>query len=161
MTIHSGEPGELSEPSIANMSQTNSSPAHLSQAPGANYPSVESRVREYLANERTYLAWMRSAISLLGFGIIIVRIRAFQPPLATGPGTTWQLGLIFSIVGLITVFLSTHHYFAIRQEIADDNYEPTGRWMILFSIIVTLLGAGIIYYVFTYSPYSLGSAIAE
>lgn len=117
-----------------------------------NQPPGESRVREYLANERTYLAWMRTAISLLGFSVIIIRIRAFQPPLAPGPGTTWQLGLIFSIVGLITVFLSTQHYLAIRREISEETYEPTGQWVILFSIAVTLLGTGVLYYVFTYAP---------
>ena len=34
-----------------------------------------SRVRDHLANERTYLAWMRSAIALMGFGVVIVRLR--------------------------------------------------------------------------------------
>jgi len=120
---------------------------------------TESRVREYLANERTYLAWMRTAISLIGFGVVIVRIRAFQPPLAPGPGTTWQLGLIFAIVGLVTVFLSTQHYFAVRYDIANDTYQPGGRWVILFSIAATLMGAGIVYYVFTYAPMSIATPV--
>ncbi|CBN54906.1 MULTISPECIES: YidH family protein [Kamptonema] len=34
-----------------------------------------SRVRDHLANERTYLAWMRTAIALMGFGVAIVRLR--------------------------------------------------------------------------------------
>lgn len=113
---------------------------------------AESRTREYLANERTYLAWMRTATSLMAFGVIIVQIRAFRPPLAAGPGTTWQLGLIFSLVGLVTVFLATQQYFAIRYDIADDSYEPTGRWVILFTIAVTLLGTGVLYYAFSYAP---------
>lgn len=41
-----------------------------------------NRIRDHLANERTYLAWMRSGISLLGFGVLIVRIRVLRPPLA-------------------------------------------------------------------------------
>ena len=44
-----------------------------------------NRIRDHLANERTYLAWMRSAISLLGFGVLIVRIRILTPPLAPRP----------------------------------------------------------------------------
>ncbi len=55
-----------------------------------------SRVRDHLANERTYLAWMRSAIALMGFGVVIVRLRHFQPPLLPHPGTGWKLGLLFS-----------------------------------------------------------------
>ncbi|NJL80098.1 MAG: DUF202 domain-containing protein [Richelia sp. SM2_1_7] len=32
----------------------------------------ESRLREHLANERTFLAWLRTSISLIGFGLAIV-----------------------------------------------------------------------------------------
>ncbi|BAU65572.1 hypothetical protein STA3757_29600 [Stanieria sp. NIES-3757] len=108
-----------------------------------------SRVRDHLANERTYLAWMRTAISLMGFGVVIVRLRFFKPPITTTPGNGWKLGLIFSLVGLVTVLLSTHHYFAVRHDIDEDTYEPPDRWVLLFSLAVVLMGAGIIYYVFT------------
>lgn len=108
-----------------------------------------SRVRDHLANERTYLAWMRTAISLMGFGVVIARLRFFKPPITTTPGNGWKLGLIFSLVGLITVLLSTHHYFAVRHDIDEDTYEPPDRWVLLFTLGVLLLGAGIIYYVFT------------
>ncbi|MEP0790783.1 MULTISPECIES: YidH family protein [Cyanophyceae] len=108
-----------------------------------------SRVRDHLANERTYLAWMRTAIALMGFGVVIVRLRYFQPPQIPHLGTGWKLGLIFSLVGLMTVLLSTWHYFTIRDAIDDDTYEPTGRWVVVFSLAITLLGAGVIYFVFT------------
>lgn len=108
-----------------------------------------SRVRDHLANERTYLAWMRTAIALMGFGVVIVRLRYLQPPQIPHLGTGWKLGLIFSLVGLVTVLLSTWHYFTIRDAIDDDTYEPTDRWVVVFSLAITLLGAGVIYFVFT------------
>jgi len=108
------------------------------------------RVREHLANERTYLSWMRSAISLIGFGIVTVRLRLFQSPVY-GSEITWNLGLILSFVGLATVLLSTFHYFAVRHGIDADVYQPAGRWVILSSMGVTFLGAGVLYYVFTAS----------
>jgi putative membrane protein len=117
-----------------------------------------SRVRDHLANERTYLAWMRTSIALMGFGVVIVRLRAFHAPLIPQIGNGWKLGLIFSLVGLMTVLLSTQHYFSVRRDIDEDTYEPPDRWVLLFSMIVTLLGAGIIYYVFTV-PLSLTSPI--
>lgn len=114
-----------------------------------------SRVRDHLANERTYLAWMRTAIALMGFGVVILRLRAFHPPLAPRPGYGWKLGLMFSLVGLVTVLLSTGHYFTVRRDIEEDTYEPSDRWVILFSLAVTILGAGIIYFVFTASVGSM------
>lgn len=107
------------------------------------------RVREHLANERTYLAWMRTAIALMGFGVVIVRLRVFHPPLLPHPGNGWRLGLVFSLIGLLTVLLSTQHYFAVRWDIDEDTYEPADRWVLLFSLAVTLLGAGVIYFLFS------------
>lgn len=108
-----------------------------------------SRVRDHLANERTYLAWMRTGISLMGFGVVIVRLRAFQTPLSVTPGSGWKLGLVFAIVGLATVLFSAQHYFASRYAIDEDTYEPADSLIIAFSVAVTLLGAGVIYYFFT------------
>jgi len=108
-----------------------------------------NRVRDHLANERTYLAWMRTAIAMIGFGVVIVRLRVFHPPLSRQPGDGWKLGLTFSLVGLVTVLLTTVHYFIVRRDIDEDTYEPADRWVTLFSIAITILATGVIYYVFT------------
>ena len=117
----------------------------------AEKPKIQnpSRVRDHLANERTYLAWMRTAIALMGFGVVIVRLRHFQAPLLPQPGAGWKLGLVFSLIGLVTVLLATQHYFAVRDAIDEDTYQPPDRWIILFSTALMLLGAGVIYFVFT------------
>ncbi|NMG09889.1 DUF202 domain-containing protein [Brasilonema sp. UFV-L1] len=120
------------------------------------------RVREHLANERTYLAWMRTGISLMGFGVVIVRLRILRPPLAPqSPGDGWKLGLAFSLVGLLTVMLSTQHYLVVRRDIDQDTYEPADRWIILSSLAVILLGIGVVYYVFTIPLESLNTVIVE
>ena len=116
-----------------------------------------SRIRDHLANERTYLAWMRTAIALMGFGVLIARFRLLQPPNIPTSGNGWKLGLVFSLVGLITVLLSTKHYFGVRHDIDEDTYEPTDRWVVLFSLAIVLLGAGIVYYVFTVPSIPLGN----
>jgi len=107
-----------------------------------------NRVRDHLANERTYLSWMQSAIALMGFGMLIVRLRILRPPYASQPpGNGWKLGLAFAVVGLLTVLLSTQHY--LRNDIEDDTYAPPDRWVVLASLALLLLGGGVIYYVFT------------
>jgi putative membrane protein len=121
-----------------------------------------NRIRDHLANERTYLAWMRSAIALMGFGVLIVRLRILRPPLAPQPpGNGWKLGLAFSIVGLLMVLLSTQHYFGVRNDIEEDTYEPPDRWVILSSISFLLLGLGVVYYVFSAPLDSLNTIILE
>lgn len=120
-----------------------------------------SRVRDHLANERTYLAWMRSAIALMGFGVVIARLRLFQAPMIPTPGNGWKLGLVFSLVGLITVILSTQHYFAVRYDIDEDTYEPPDRWIVISSLAILLLGSGVVFYLFTAPLNPLSAVVFE
>lgn len=120
-----------------------------------------NRVRDHLANERTYLSWVRSAIALMGFGVLIVRLRILRPPLAPqAPGNGWKLGLAFSVVGLLMVFLANQHYFAVRDDIEEDTYEPPDRWVLISSLTILLLGLGVVYYVFTV-PLDSSAVIVE
>ncbi|MBD2108283.1 MULTISPECIES: DUF202 domain-containing protein [unclassified Nodosilinea] len=112
-------------------------------------PKPASRTRDHLANERTYLAWMRTAIALIGFGVLIARLRYLVSPDVPGTGQGWLVGLGLSSIGLITVLLSTWHYFAVLDAIESSTYEPSRRWVILFSLVVTLLGAGVLYVLFS------------
>jgi putative membrane protein len=121
-----------------------------------------NRIRDHLANERTYLSWMRSGIALMGFGVLIVRMRILHPPMAPqSPGNGWKLGLAFSIVGLLAVLLSTQHYFTVRDDIEEDTYEPPDRWVIISSLAVLLLGMGVVYYIFSFPTEVAGAAILE
>jgi putative membrane protein len=111
---------------------------------------AESRTREYLSNERTYLSWMRTAVSLMGIGVILGRIHLARLPFAPSLENTWRLSIIFAVVGLIIIFLATQHYLAVRREIATDRNQITERWVIVFSIAVLLIGSGTVYYVLVY-----------
>jgi len=104
-----------------------------------------ARVRDHLANERTYLAWMRTAIALMGFGVVIVRLRYLLPAAIQGHTHGWMLGLLFALFGLATVVLSTAQYHAIRRAIDSESYEPNSRWILLFSVAIAILGAGVLY----------------
>ncbi|AFZ48547.1 protein of unknown function DUF202 [Cyanobacterium stanieri PCC 7202] len=110
-----------------------------------------SRIRDHLANERTYLAWMRTAVGLMGFGVVILRLPNFQPPEVPRLGISWKMGLLFASVGLITVLLSTIQYFSVRRAIDQDTYEPSDKIIILFSGAIALFGGAIIYIVFSIS----------
>lgn len=120
-----------------------------------------SRVRDHLANERTYLAWMRTAVALMGFGVVIVRLRYLIPPQIPRTGQGWKLGLLFTLVGLLAVFFSTVHYFSIRSAIDEDTYEPARWWVILFSLSVALIGSAVLYLLLTTPVTLMNSIVSE
>ena len=104
---------------------------------------------------------MQSAIALMGLSVLIMRLQLLQSPLSSYPGGCLKLGSVFSFVGLVTVLLSTRHYFTVRHNINEDEYEPAARRVILFSLAVLLLGTGAIYYVLTAPFSSLSNFILE
>jgi len=62
--------------------------------------------REHLANERTFLAWIRTSIALMGFGFVIVKftlfLKQFSVAIDTGIDSTKDYG---STVGVIMLAL--------------------------------------------------------
>lgn len=141
--------------------------APVPQHPDSSPPSLEmetkpksgSRIRDHLANERTYLAWMRTAIALIGFGVLIARLRYLVSPDVPGTGQGWAVGLMLACIGLVTVLLSTWHYFLVLNAIEENTYEPNTRWVILFSLVVTLMGTGVLYVLFS-APASVKGSLA-
>jgi putative membrane protein len=106
------------------------------------------QIRDHLANERTYQAWMRTGIALIGFGVIIVRLRIGRLSIYVLPSNGFRLGLVFAIIGMLTFLLSVQHYFLVRDAIQNDTYHPADKLIVLFSSVITILGFGVIYYVF-------------
>ncbi len=112
-----------------------------------NSSTLSAQILDHSANERTFLAWMRSASAVLGIGFLIVRLRSFQAIVLQRPGMGWMLGLVFALVGLATVLVATPRYFTVRRCIREDCYEPPKRLVLLFSLAVALLELGVIYFI--------------
>lgn len=65
-----------------------------------------------MANERTFLAWVRTAFSLVSFGIILLK-------LDTDP-ITQSVGCLMELVGISCFFIGSHQY-DVFQTIIDTN----------------------------------------
>ena len=81
--------------------------------------------RVYLASERTFLAWIRTSISLMGFGFVIARFalwtREFNfsgkpATLVVRPGVSTWLGVGMVCVGVgVSVLAALRHHAYIRD----------------------------------------------
>ena len=109
------------------------------------------RVREYLANERTYLAWLRTGISMMGFGVVIAKLRyifmaSVNIPPSPGMLHASDIGMLFAAIGLIVVMLAGWRYLVVRNQIRNQDYHSSKSIFIYLSIIVIILGILIIWY---------------
>ncbi len=113
-------------------------------------PSPVDRQREHQANERTFLAWLRTSISLIGFGFAIARFGLFLRQIGavvTGePGPlhpvahSETLGVCLVILGVIVIVLAAWRYNQVFWQIEQANFRPN-RWAVwLMTGVVAILG---------------------
>ena len=73
---------------------------------------------DYLASERTFLAWIRTGVALMGFGFVVARFGLFLREIAIpghvavprSPGFSIHLGIALVALGvLVNVFGAVRH----------------------------------------------------
>jgi putative membrane protein len=115
------------------------------------FPQDDERVRDHLANERTFLAWLRTGIATMGFGVVIAKLRYLFPPNSLTPPSRGivhasNIGLLFVIVGLLTVALASRRFLTVQREIRERRYEASPLLALGVAAVVGALGLLIIWY---------------
>ncbi len=108
------------------------------------------RQREHQANERTFLAWLRTSIALIGFGFAIARFGLFLRQLRlaithqetpTNPiFNSENLGVSLVIFGIAVIALAAWRYNQVFQQIERGDYQPNRFAVWLMTGVVIILG---------------------
>jgi putative membrane protein len=112
---------------------------------------ADNRTRDHLANERTFLAWIRTGLGLIGFGFVLARMGLFLRQLAfssalvppahhTGGHEFMVTGMVFLLLGTALCAWSARLYQRARRGIDSGHYEPAHREVVAISLIVALAG---------------------
>ncbi len=106
-----------------------------------------NRARDHLANERTFLAWVRTGVATVVFGFAIGRfsiaLREFlhlQGQTQTGSGLTAWLGVISIIGGVLLILAGLSRYHKTRTQLDTDTFEPAGFVIDIVSYLLGLFG---------------------
>ena len=97
--------------------------------------------QQHLANERTYLAWIRTAISITGVGFLTTSLH-FTIKISSNHYINTLviiLGIFACVIGFITCVLSTIQYTRKRMEIKGGIYTPSNHSIIFVSSLFALL----------------------
>jgi putative membrane protein len=114
-----------------------------------------TRYNDLAANERTYLAWMRTALALIAFGFLLERfdllLRYFAKsmvqekiPVISPFGR--EAGVILAILGLLIMVISSIRFTITTKKIRSESQEIysfksvilTGGIFILLALFVLL-----------------------
>lgn len=110
-----------------------------------------ARTRDHLANERTFLAWIRTALGLIGLGFVVSRMGLFLHELASASedlhahrGSEFAMaGAAILIFGVILTLWSGYAYERTRRAIDAQTYQPSSRTVFTISFIVSAGGLGL------------------
>jgi putative membrane protein len=113
---------------------------------------------DHAANERTFLAWVRTAIAVMAFGFLIERFDLFldfaasSSPLRAAPrrGETFanEAGLAFILIGVAMIVIAAVRYFRAGREIDRAEVLPasTSRFDLALAGLLALLGICLMLY---------------
>jgi putative membrane protein len=113
---------------------------------------------DHAANERTFLAWVRTSIAVTAFGFLVERFDLFLVMIAPNSIAEkmsvhrsvfghWA-GLILIITGVVMILLAMHRFVRTARDIDDPAIKPGmgPRFDIALSIMLALLGIALFFY---------------
>nr|WP_255500924.1 DUF202 domain-containing protein [Caulobacter sp. 17J80-11] len=98
-----------------------------------------------MANERTYLAWLRTSVTLMSFGLVLnrfaaelgaVRRAAGLHAILTLPAEHVGVGMVGA--GMVLILGAAVRYAQVRHGIDTGEYRPLTRaaWIIALAVLV-------------------------
>lgn len=115
------------------------------------------RSREHLANERTFLAWIRTSIALMGFGFVIVKFTIFLKQIAflvdkaaiPSQGYSGLVGVIMVAVGVVVAAFAFSQYKINNKHLQENYYAPRSVLSLVITFIMVTGGLFLIIYLLT------------
>jgi putative membrane protein len=113
-----------------------------------NLANELARERSRQAADRTLMAWVRTTLSLIGFGFGIANFRdiIFRAGLVRNPPEHFNPALIFGLsfisLGVLGLLSAVIQHWNILQHIKQDDFEYTGFRPLVFVMAILLIIIG-------------------
>lgn len=119
-------------------------------------PKKSLHVTDHLANERTFLAWIRTAIAVMTLGVAINRFALFLMEIHQvvpevrdlANRHVEKLGVGLVLLGIVMLVGATLHYLHVGRTIDDESYRPSSRIMVGTAIVIGLMGGSTLIWLF-------------
>ena len=113
---------------------------------------------DHSANERTFLAWVRTSIAVIAFGFLVERFDLFLAFAAPDPVKNriavsrdefgHVAGLCLIVLGIVMMLVAAFRFARTAREIDDKQVFPgTGsRLDLALAALLVMLAAGLLFY---------------
>ena len=113
--------------------------------------------RVHMANERTFLAWVRTSVAIMAFGFVVEKFSLFvkqmgyylgKEAVPPQPGYSGIIGIVLVGLGVIMGILAFIRYKAVEKQIEDDTYRPSPILSVLLFLSLLSIGVFLILYLY-------------
>lgn len=110
---------------------------------------------DHLANERTFLAWIRTSIGIMAFGFVVVKFSLFVKQISIilgkeniihSKGYSGILGIVLVAVGTVTAVLSYIRYINSEKQINEGYYKHSSLLITVLTAFIFLVSVLLIVY---------------
>jgi putative membrane protein len=118
----------------------------------------DPHLADHLANERTFLAWIRTAVGIMAFGFVVVKFSLFvrqlslvldrKLPQEEGKGYSSLAGISIVITGALVVLGAYGRFKRIERQIDRQDFRKGSPFVTVLMILVFLMGLGLVAYLY-------------
>lgn len=114
---------------------------------------------DHLANERTYLAWVRTSLGIMAFGFVVEKFALFMKQMlvfpgnstigysvSPSPGFSSIIGISLVGFGTLMSLLAFIRYKNVKNQIDSDTFQPSSILNILLLMAVMVVGIVLVVY---------------
>jgi putative membrane protein len=132
-----------------------SSSGGAAENPGSHAAILEhQKATEYLASERTFLAWIRTSIAILSLGFLIAKfgvwLRELSEQLSHKPsqsfGISLPIGITMMALAGILALLALWHYHVVNRAIQKGRVRANRTLVTAVAIIMAVFSVVVILY---------------
>ncbi|MBA3602747.1 MAG: DUF202 domain-containing protein [Parachlamydiaceae bacterium] len=124
--------------------------------------SKNDNTNNQLANNRTFLSWVRTSIGVMAFGFVIERFNLFIMQIShvltkfdpsqdvfksfVPNGNSSFLGALLVLVGVAICLLAFIQFLQDQKKIAAENYYPSNWLYALLTATILVVGIFLVFY---------------
>ncbi len=110
-------------------------------------PEPNGKAGEHLANERTFLAWIRTSISIIVFGFVVAKfgitLRQFLR-LQNQPGhnstLSLAIGIGFMVMGVFMALVAMIRYRLTLRRLETNQFQPARGIIVFLGLLTAIFG---------------------
>jgi putative membrane protein len=120
----------------------------VGQEQNSSHEKTSKKVTDHLANERTFLAWVRTGLATITFGFVVERfslllrelgLKSNLAPVFSAHYSS-IIGVSLTLLGVAIMIVALVNFLQIRRAIDKEQFHPQAGFAIVLTILASLIG---------------------